>query len=195
MESIYENADTERALVIAAAAHEGQVRKYTGEAYITHPMAVAETLLEYGIEDPEMHAAALLHDVVEDTEMTIEDVRAEFEGVTIRVRWLTKLELPGVPRAKRKQIEALRLAKAGAAVQTIKYADLLHNMKSIVVHDPKFAKVFLREARVLCDVMEDGDPDLRASLNDDLEFYEVSRSWSRKNPEGGNERGEERDER
>ena len=173
MESIYEDVDTRRALVVAAAAHEGQVRKYTGEAYITHPMAVAETLLEYGIEDPEMHAAALLHDVVEDTEMTIEDVRAEFGvRVSIIVNGLTKLELPGVPRAKRKQIEALRLAKASASVQTIKYADLLHNMKSIVVHDPKFAKVFLREARVLHDVMEDGDPDLRASLNEALGFYE-----------------------
>lgn len=173
MESIYEDVDTRRALVVAAAAHEGQVRKYTGEAYITHPMAVAETLLEYGIEDPEMHAAALLHDVVEDTEMTIEDVRAEFGvRVSILVNGLTKLELPGVNRAKRKEIEALRLAKVGVGVQTIKYADLLHNMKSIVVHDPKFAKVFLREARVLCDVMEDGDPDLRASLNEALEFYE-----------------------
>ena len=173
MESIYEDVDTRRALVIAAAAHEGQVRKYTGEAYITHPMAVAETLLEYGIEDPEMHAAALLHDVVEDTEMTIEYVRAEFGvRVSILVNGLTKLELPGVNRAKRKEIEALRLAKVGVGVQTIKYADLLHNMKSIVVHDPKFAKVFLREARVLCDVMEDGDPDLQASLNDSLEFYE-----------------------
>lgn len=173
MESIYEHGDTRRALVIAAAAHEGQVRKYTNEAYITHPMAVAEMLLEYGIEDPEMHAAALLHDVVEDTEMTLEDVKAKFGGmVSILVRGLTKLELPGVPRAKRKEIEALRLAKAGAAVQTIKYADLLHNMKSIVVHDPKFARVFLREARVLHDVMEDGDPDLRAALNDSLEFYE-----------------------
>jgi (p)ppGpp synthase/HD superfamily hydrolase len=173
MESIYEDSDTRRALVIAAAAHEGQVRKYTGEAYVTHPMAVAEMLLEYGIEDPEMHVAALLHDVVEDTEMAIEDVRAEFSArVSILVNGLTKLELPGVPRAKRKEIEALRLAKAGAAMQTIKYADLLHNHESIVVHDPKFAKVFLREARVLHDVMEDGDPRLRASLNDALVFSE-----------------------
>lgn len=173
MESIYENFRTRRALVVAAAAHEGQVRKYTGEGYITHPMAVAETLLEYGIEDPEMHIVALLHDVVEDTELTVEDVKKEFDWkVSIFVNQLTKLELPGVPRAKRKQIEALRLAKASARVQTIKYADLLHNMKSIVVHDPKFAKVFLREARVLHDVMEDGDPALRAVLNDSLEFYE-----------------------
>jgi (p)ppGpp synthase/HD superfamily hydrolase len=173
MESIYEDSDTRRALVIAAAAHEGQVRKYTGEGYVTHPMAVAEMLLEYGIEDPEMHAAALLHDVVEDTELTVEDVEKEFDWkVAVLVNQLTKLVLPGVPRAKRKEIEALRLAKASAAVQTIKYADLLHNHESIVVHDPKFARVFLREARVLHDVMEDGDPRLRAALNDALVFSE-----------------------
>jgi (p)ppGpp synthase/HD superfamily hydrolase len=155
MESIYEDSDTRRALVIAAAAHEGQVRKYTGEGYVTHPMAVAEMLLEYGIEDPEMHAAALLHDVVEDTELTVEDVEKEFDWkVAVLVNQLTKLVLPGVPRAKRKEIEALRL-----------------NMKSIVAKDPKFAKVFLREARVLCDVMEDGDPRLRAALNDALLWF------------------------
>lgn len=173
MKSIYEDSDTRRALVIAAAAHEGQVRKYTNEPYITHPMAVAEMLLEYGIEDPDMHAAALLHDVVEDTKLTLHDVEAvASKEVAWIVYGLTKLELPGVNRAKRKEIEAIRLAKKSASVQTIKCLDLLHNMKSIVEHDPKFAKVFMREARVLCNVMTLADDSVREELDNALWAYE-----------------------
>ena len=78
MESIYESVNTRNALVFAAKAHEGQFRKYTNEPYITHTMAVAEMLLEHGVEDPEMHAAALLHDVVEDTTYTSEDIEKMF---------------------------------------------------------------------------------------------------------------------
>ena len=176
MKSIYESVNTRNALVFAAKAHEGQFRKYTNEPYITHSMAVAEMLLEHGVEDPEMHAAALLHDTVEDTAVTQEEIDEKFgTKVSLLVYGMTKLELPGVNRAKRKEIEALRLSKASRKVQVIKYADLLHNMKSIVEHDPKFAKVFVREARVLHNVMEKGAvvcESLRIELDHALWAYE-----------------------
>ena len=133
-------------------------------------------LLEHGVEDPEMHAAALLHDTVEDTAVTQEEIDEKFgTKVSLLVYGMTKLELPGVNRAKRKEIEALRLAKASRKVQVIKYADLLHNMKSSVEHDPKFAKVFVREARVLHNVMEKGAvvcESLRIELDHALWAYE-----------------------
>jgi len=165
MKTIYENAVTRDALVYAAMMHEGQERKYTGEAYITHPVAVAEMLLSYGIEDPDMHAAALLHDVIEDTPAEYEDVVGKFGRVIGgMVRDLTKLELPGLNRAKRKGIEAVRLAQVSEKVQTIKYADLLHNADSIMLHDLKFAKVFMKEMEVLHDEMDKGNSGLRGRM-------------------------------
>lgn len=185
MESIYQSEETRRALEFAAKAHEGQVRKYTSEPYITHPMAVAEMLLEHGVESEAMHIAALLHDTVEDTDVTHEDILHEFgEHVHKLVIGLTKLELPGVSRAKRKEIEALRLGSPPTVtndrvyfreldqIQTIKCLDLLHNMKSIVKHDPKFAKVFMREARVLWSVMNFAVDSVREELDNALWAYE-----------------------
>ena len=84
------------ALCFAAGAHGaiGQRRKYTGEPYIQHPMAVAD-IVRHVTDDPGMIAAAYLHDVVEDTQVTIEDVRSHF-GVWIaaRVADLTDISRP-----------------------------------------------------------------------------------------------------
>ena len=137
-------------------------------------------LREYAPESQttdEIYAAALLHDVVEDTPVTEQEIRSEFGDVVADyVRGMTKLELPEHNRAKRKFLEAERLADCPSAVQTIKCADLLSNMSSIVEHDRKFAKLFMAETRVLHDKMDFAGLAIRELLNSELLKWEND-SW------------------
>jgi (p)ppGpp synthase/HD superfamily hydrolase len=136
--------------------HGDQVRKYTGEPYIEHCREIVEILK--GVPHTEdMLAAAWLHDVLEDTECPMSAIAKEF-GLTVldMVYHLTDCDKSNGNRAKRKAIDRERLGAASAEVQTIKLADLISNTKSIVEHDPKFAKVYLAEARMLLDVVAVG---------------------------------------
>ena len=149
-----------RALAFAKAAHESidQRRKYSGEPYIVHPMAVAEIVRSVQ-HTPAMIAAAYLHDVVEDTPVTIELVRSEFgDEVGDLVDWLTDVSRPGDGnRRARKELDRQHLAKAPAAAQTIKLADLIDNTLTIREHDPSFWKVYRREKLALLEVLSRGD--------------------------------------
>ena len=153
----------EKAKVFATAAHAacGQLRKYTYEPYIVHPAEVVSIVKSVEHTD-EMLAAAWLHDVVEDTGVTIEVVRAEFgEEVAELVGWLTDVSRPEQGnRATRKAIDRAHTAMAPAQAQTIKLADLISNTRSIVQHDEKFAKTYLEEKRLLLEVMTKGNATL-----------------------------------
>jgi (p)ppGpp synthase/HD superfamily hydrolase len=151
------------ARAFAAYAHEGQVRKYTGEPYIVHPVEVME-IVNTVTDDEEVLAAALLHDVVEDTSVTVEDLRAQFgDRVATLVDELTDKSRPEDGNRKvRKAIDRAALAEASADAQTIKLADMISNTRSIVENDPKFAKVYLEEKRLLLTVLKRGDADLHA---------------------------------
>lgn len=149
-----------KALVFATRAHASinHLRKYTDDPYIIHPIAVATTVEEHGGTD-EMIAAALLHDVVEDTPITIEEIEYRF-GLTVAglVGWLTDVsEITDGNRAWRKAIDRAHTAKAPAEAHTIKLADLIDNSKSILEHDPKFAKLYIAEKTELLDVLDKGD--------------------------------------
>jgi (p)ppGpp synthase/HD superfamily hydrolase len=158
------NDIVDRAELFARAAHGaiGQIRKYTGEAYVTHPIRVMG-LVKTVLKDPDALAAALLHDVIEDTELTKEDILTEFgPGVAEMVVALSdppKVE-GGPNRKARKALDRDRLSKASASVQTIKVADMIDNTESIVAHDPKFAKIYLEEKRLLLDVLTKADAGL-----------------------------------
>lgn len=155
----------ERARVFATAAHAAvkQVRKYTFEPYIVHPAEVASIVATVPHTD-EMLAAAWLHDTVEDTGVSIEDIRAEFgHDVASLVGWLTDISRPqDGNRAVRKAIDREHTAQAPAEAQTIKLADLIANSRSILAHDPAFAKVYLEEKRMLLEVLSRGDATLMA---------------------------------
>jgi (p)ppGpp synthase/HD superfamily hydrolase len=154
-----------RALKFATEAHGSinHVRKYTGVPYITHPIEVMN-IVKTVPHTQEMLAAALLHDTVEDTPVTIEQVREEFGPVVARlVSELTDVSTPGQGnRAIRKGIDLAHTASASPQAATIKLADLLSNSKSIVEHDKNFAKVYLREKSALLDVLTKGDKTLHA---------------------------------
>jgi guanosine-3',5'-bis(diphosphate) 3'-pyrophosphohydrolase len=147
----------ERARVFATAAHSavGQLRKYTNEPYWTHTREVADMVSALPGATDEMIAAAHLHDVVEDTGVTIETVREEF-GVEVAdlVSWLTDVSKPGMGnREFRKGIDRAHTAQASAEAQSIKCMDLCSNTRSIVQHDAKFARTYLAEKRQLLAVM------------------------------------------
>lgn len=156
----------ETAQVFAGAAHRAvkQLRKYTNEPYIVHPAEVARIVATVPEATEEMIAAAWLHDVVEDTGVTLDEIHLYFGAdVAKLVFWLTDASKPeDGNRAARKAIDREHIAKAPAEAQTIKLADLISNTKSIVEHDPAFAVIYLEEKKMLLDVMTRGDARLMA---------------------------------
>ena len=140
------------AVIFAERYHLGQVRKYTGEPYVEHCFEVARPLLSRGVTDPDMIRAAILHDVLEDTNAKLWQL-VELFGVTVAnyVWWLTDQytpqACPELNRRKRKWFEAQRLSYAPHQVKTIKLADLISNTATIVMHDPGFARIYLEEKR------------------------------------------------
>jgi (p)ppGpp synthase/HD superfamily hydrolase len=141
----------------------GQLRKYTFEPYIVHPTEVAQIVADAGGTESQI-AAAWLHDVVEDTGVTIEVIRAEFgDEIATLVGWLTDVSRPEQGnRAVRKAIDRAHTAAAPGEAQTVKLADLISNTRSIVAHDEKFAQTYLAEKRELLKVMTKADPALMA---------------------------------
>jgi (p)ppGpp synthase/HD superfamily hydrolase len=151
----------EKAKVFATAAHAavGQKRKYTFEPYIVHPIEVA-SIVRGVPHTPEMEAAAYLHDVVEDTQVSLITIYKEFgKEVGELVGWLTDPSTSEMGnRAVRKAIDREHSANAPAAAQTVKLADLISNTRSIMEHDPAFAKIYLEEKRLLLEMLTKGDP-------------------------------------
>ena len=148
----------ETARILATRAHEGHVRKYTGQPYITHPEEVADIVRSVP-HDEFMLAAAWLHDTVEDCNVTLEMVEVAF-GIAVRdlVWWLTDVsKKTDGNRKTRKAIDRNHIAAAPASAQTVKLADLISNTQSIVQYDPDFARVYLREKADLLGVLIDGD--------------------------------------
>jgi len=147
-----------RAQAFSEQAHAGQRRKYTDEPYIVHPSAVAE-LVRSIPHSEEMPAAAWLHDVVEDTETSLDTIAREFgDRVAGLVFQLTDVSRPGDGNRRiRKALDRAHLAMASTEAKTIKLADLIDNSKSIVERDPEFAKVYIREKAELLGVLCGGD--------------------------------------
>lgn len=149
--------------MFAAGAHSAvaQRRKYTGEDYIQHPYRVAQ-LVQMVTNDENMIAAAWLHDVVEDTSVTIEQIRTVFGAdVAALVADLTDVATrTDGNRAARVAINRQHTASASARAKTIKLADLIDNTDDIVSHDPKFARVYLAEKSELLQVLCEGNAEL-----------------------------------
>ncbi|MFG2554621.1 RelA/SpoT family protein [Streptomyces sp. NPDC048581] len=137
----YPDADLEplrRAYVLAESSHRGQMRK-SGEPYITHPLAVTLILAELGAETTTL-TASLLHDTVEDTEVTLDQVREQFgEEVRFLVDGVTKLEKVDYGAAAEPETFRKMLVATGndVRVMSIKLADRLHNMRTLGVMRPE----------------------------------------------------------
>ncbi len=154
-----------RAQDFATRAHQriDHRRKYTKAPYTDHLAATAK-LVSTVTDDPVTISAAWLHDAVEDTPVTIQDLQKAFgEEVAQLVLELTDVSTPSEGnRATRKAIDLNHLAAASSRAKTVKLADLINNCTDVTKHDARFAVVYLREMEALLAVLEDGHPDLYA---------------------------------
>jgi (p)ppGpp synthase/HD superfamily hydrolase len=154
-------------------AHGNQTRKYSPERYIVHPVRVMEICRKY-TSSVAVLAAALLHDVLEDTNVTADEIHHFLSSVlseqdasqTLQLvieltDVYTKSKYPRWNRRKRKSKEAKRIEQTSADSQTVKYADIMDNCKEIAIEDPDFAGVFLWECKMLLEKIPKGNPELR----------------------------------
>lgn len=160
--------------------HGNQMRKYSNDRYIVHPVRVMKTCAQYTTKT-EMLAAALLHDVLEDTTVSEKDMLLFLETLmdkhqaeqTLKLvieltDVYTKKAYPNLNRKQRKEKETQRIAQTSADSQTIKYADILDNCKEIVSKDPHFAPRFLKECQAILRVADKGDKELYEIVNQAL---------------------------
>lgn len=168
-------------IAFAARSHGDQRRKYADELYINHPIRVMQICREY-TDDITVLSAALLHDVLEDTKTSAEEIDTFLQAImksdtAKRTLHLvveltdiyTKRNYPQNNRRQRKTREAARLSAVSAGAQTIKYADIIDNSLDIVNAEPDFARIFLYECRALVMAMKAGNSDLRGSAAEIVE--------------------------
>lgn len=137
----------------AAQAHGQQTRVVAGVdiPYITHPLEVAANVASYDVSE-DVIIAAILHDVVEDTPVTLYSIRVAWgDGVAGLVDELTDkfLPSPGTNRKERKAKERERLSKASYPARLIKLHDAFHNLENIGDLDPEFAVMYRTELEEL----------------------------------------------
>jgi (p)ppGpp synthase/HD superfamily hydrolase len=166
-----------RAQAFATAAHASidQRRKFSGEPYIGHPANVAAIVASVPDATPAMIAAAWLHDVVEDTPITLEQIRREFGAEVGRlVDEVTNVAKPeNGNRAARKAMNRLHSAAASSDGQTVKLSDVISNLSTIGQADPAFAALFVGEKKALLEVLTKGNATLRERASS------IVRAWER----------------
>lgn len=138
----------EKALLYATHAHSGQMRKYSSVPYILHP-AEAAAIASTVTDDPEIIAAVLLHDTVEDTDVTLEDIRREFgDRIAAIVSGDTEVEDDEIPRSEswmnRKQASLENLRNSSRDVKIMWLSDKLSNTRS-------FCRLFRAEGDAMWD--------------------------------------------
>ncbi|MBS0233820.1 MAG: bifunctional (p)ppGpp synthetase/guanosine-3',5'-bis(diphosphate) 3'-pyrophosphohydrolase [Proteobacteria bacterium] len=131
----------------ALAKHEGQVRRHDGRPYFVHLDGVVAILIEHGHKSEDIIAAAFLHDTIEKTETTIEELIEKFGApVAELVYWLTDTE-KGTRQSRALQT-AWRLSRAPWNAKLIKLADIIDNGTAIIMYNPDFGPTFLDEKRL-----------------------------------------------
>ena len=157
----------QKAYVFAAAAHAGQPR-LSGEPYLSHPLAVADTLADMGFDEPTV-AAGLLHDTVEDTSVTIDDIAENFgdevADIVDGVTKISKIVFENKEEAQAENIRKMILAMShDMRVIMVKLADRLHNMRTL-----DFQKAY-KQKRIAQETM-----DIYAPLANRLGLYNIMR--------------------
>ena len=157
-------------LLFVIKLHGKQKRKYTNTPYWFHLFRVAKTVY-LTTKDEISTVVALAHDTLEDVEGCTHreldrffnefypphEVKKIIEGIEHLTDEYVRISYPELNRKKRKQLEAERLGRIPAWLQTIKYADLIDNTKSIVKHDKDFSVVYLQEKEELLNQMRQGN--------------------------------------
>jgi (p)ppGpp synthase/HD superfamily hydrolase len=154
-----------RATLFADQAHDGQLRKFSGLPYISHPMEVMQ-IVRGVCNDDDVLAAAVLHDVIEDCGVTYTDLMLEFnENIAHLVYQVTNAADDEVgDRIVRAYINRNVMANANDDAQTIKLADIISNLSGIDLAlecDPAWAKMYLEEKVDMINVLTRGDATLK----------------------------------
>jgi (p)ppGpp synthase/HD superfamily hydrolase len=158
----------------ATGAHRAidQRRKYTGECYSHHLHRVVEILRPID-DDEHTLAAAYLHDVVEDTKVTLADITGTF-GMRVGGLVYDLTSSTEGNRATRKAADRARFSSADPAAKTIKLADIVDNITGLAKHDPSFARVYLAEKALLLPHLRGGDPILYTRVEKQVAYETAS---------------------
>lgn len=192
----YDSEKIKKAYEIARDAHKDQKRR-SGEPYIMHPVAVAQILFKFGM-DNECIISALLHDVVEDTKVSIDFIKENFgDEVALLVDGVTKLGK--IPLSTREEVQAENIRKMFIAMNKdvrviiIKLADRLHNMRTLqYMPDYKQREKSLETLEIYAPIahrlgiraIKDELEDLAVRYLDPIAYEEIENSLSMKKEEG-----------
>ena len=155
---LIENSLYNNALRFATEAHKGQIRKYSNEPYINHPIRVAKTMKAHGF-DHHVQAAALLHDTIEDCGVKAETIEKKFGSHVARmVVGLSDLPKDAGNREFRAAANHERLGKESHEVQSIKCADTIDNAPDFIKNEPD--SPFVKEKHHLIPMLTKAHPKL-----------------------------------
>ena len=160
-----------RALAFAAHKHRDQRRKDAeASPYINHPIALAEVLAgEGGVADAEVLAAALLHDTIEDTATTEDELRAEF-GARIAAMVVEVTDDQQLPKADRKRLQIEHAASLSAGAKLVKLADKICNLRDVADRPPakwdlQRRQEYFEWAKKVIDQLRGAHPGLEAAFD------------------------------
>lgn len=135
MEELITKDLVERATQVAVRAHKDQVRKTDNSPYVAHPLMVARMLDRAGYRD-EVVAAAIVHDVLEDTDVTKEELTEQLGDEVVQIV-LAVSEDKSLPWEERKQLYVDTVAAASEDAAMVSLADKIHNMESLIAGHAK----------------------------------------------------------
>lgn len=141
-----------QALGFARLAHAGQKRKYDGGDYIDHPIEVANILIAHKFLDEAYLVPAVLHDVLEDTHATEEQIQLNFG--TLAARHVEALTVKSGSRERKKQLKIDKAIAAGPIPVAVKIADIISNISDVALYDPEFASIYLEEKKEALDAFK-----------------------------------------
>jgi len=173
----------EKAKLIAKTAHAAidQKRKYTGQDYIVHPAEVVKILLQAKIANENIIAAAWLHDVVEDTDITLSFIRYNVSSeVADIVEMVTDVSKPeDGNRETRKQMDREHYLTADYRGRSVKLADCLSNGRDIEKNDRNFSVVYFKEIGKLLPYLKGGCDELYLLVFDMIKEYNNRAEYER----------------
>jgi (p)ppGpp synthase/HD superfamily hydrolase len=166
----------EQALQFATLKHKGQTRKDGVTPYIVHPVGVAKIVETYG-GDMNQICIAKLHDVVEDCDCTVDEIREAFgDDIADGVAALTntsKIDAPELNRAARKARDNEKLTKIAARYKLVKLADIYYNVNDLEGFKRGFAFKFLEEKRTQAAVVREGSEQLYQKVIESIDRQEL----------------------
>lgn len=167
--------DVQKAASFAAMKHAGQKRKYVDVPYVVHPMRVAMMVMVHKIATADLVEAALLHDVLEDTDTTLQELESNF-GIVVSslVEALTNPSKgANMSRAARKAVDRQHLAASSKCVRTVKLLDRLDNVRDCALNlastDKEFLSLYVEESGLLLQALEGTDPVTELALRKELD--------------------------